>query len=188
MSDTTEVEDLTPAPLKFSVEIARTLSDGNYGSTQAKLYLQGEYAADANETQIAEAAGRLFMAAKVAVFDELGITYHVDTETMIVHEDAAPVTVARVAQALGGTTAPAAGAETSGIAIKNAKDLRDKGVAFEPLPEWAVQQINAAGVKVVFDNRTTRTGNQPWFKEAIARGALAVDGSSNAAAFWPPKD
>lgn len=54
-----------------------------------------------------------------------------------------------------------------------------------PIPSWAVAQFKAAGVTKVFDNRATKTGNQPWFK--TPKDAEKY-GEPSDKAFWPPRD
>lgn len=175
-----------PATLrKLSIEFARTVSDGNYGSLSAKAYVQGEVEFSDDLTEAMRELGSLFSAAKVAIFDELGVAYHLDDEG-VVREDEAAVTTARVAQALGGTQVSAPTTRTSyPFTIKNPDTASS-----EPIPDWAVEEIVAAGVASVFDNRNTKKGQQPWFKEAVKRGEMNVSGttdSMDALGFWPPK-
>lgn len=60
----------------------------------------------------------------------------------------------------------------------------NKEGAFGPFPDWAITQFKAAGVTKVFDNRATKTGNQPWFK--TPKDAEKY-GEPSDKAFWPPR-
>lgn len=67
----------------------------------------------------------------------------------------------------------------SGIQVLN------KDRSPEPIEPWALAQFKAAGVTKVFDNRTTKSGKQPWYKtpkDADKYGEPADKG------FWPPRN
>jgi hypothetical protein len=54
----------------------------------------------------------------------------------------------------------------------------------EPFEPWALAQFKAAGITKVFDNRSTKTGNQPWYK--TPKDAEKY-GEPSDKAFWPPR-
>lgn len=180
--------DGTPAVTthKVSVTFERKVTDGNYGSTAATVWVQGDYPAEATPQDVAIAAANLFSAAKSAVLDELGIEWSLDEQGMVREKitpfvSAAQATAA-VNRAMPGTTFTNA---SGGIRVMNAGK---EGVSTEPLPDWLVSQCRDSGITGVWDQRHTATGNQPHFREAVPRGATGHGKDGQPKGFWPPKD
>lgn len=177
MSETPEVKTHRKVGITFS----RKLSDGNYGGSEASAWVEGEVEIDATAATVAETLANLYTAAKAAVLDELGIQWHIDEETGLVRETvtpfvSAPQAAAAVERIMPGTT--------SSIRVMNAGK---PGVSNEPLPDWLVNECNKHGITAVWDQRHTATGNQPLFKEAVARGGVGHGKDGQPKGFWPPK-
>lgn len=170
---------------KISVVFARKLTDGNYGGFEARAYVEASVPADATEAQIAQELGAIFMPAAAAVFEQLGIAYHLDPDTQTLREDLKPVTEAQAAQRLSGgnTEQQPQGGGNGGSSIRVMNPSEQDG----PLPQWLIDEATKAGVTAVFDNRKTATGNQPKFKEAVARGGQGHGKDGAPKAFWAPK-
>jgi len=189
MSDAPEeTTEVVVSGNKFSIQFERSVSDGNYGSTKATVWLQGEVPVDADDTTLAEAAGRRLNVAAVTVFEHLGISSHFDADAGVVREDLAAVSAPRVQQALRGTpvATPGGGGGTGGLTIKNADEASP-----EPLPAWLLNEklIKDGTITAIYDRRLTRDAsrNQAWFAEAARKGeGHGKDGSAKG--FWPPKD
>lgn len=165
--------------LKLSVTYSRSVSDGNYGSIKAEAWVQGDIETGAAPAALTEKATMLLQTASVAVWDQLGISYHVDELTGLLVEDT-PAPKANVPQSLGGGGSSAPSGGGGGVRVMNPNDQQGE------LPGWLISAATAAGVTAVFDNRKTATGKQPLFKEAIARGAQGHGKDGEAKAFWAP--
>lgn len=184
----TDMEITTDQPIvvdgrKISVSYSRKVSDGNYGGWEAHAWVQGDAPESASPGDIAVLLGDLFVSAKAAVLDELGIPYKY--EEGYIREDGPLVDPAQaVARVIGAQPQPAGGDDggSGGIRVMNPKDQQG------PLPDWLINEASRAGVDAVFDNRKTATGRQPLFKEAIARGGTGHGKDGEPKAFWPPKD
>lgn len=173
-------EEVTKAEgLKVSATFSRSVSDGNYGSIKAEAWVQGEVPAGAAPADITEKATVLIQTAAVAVWDQLGISYHVDEVTGLLVEET-PAPKAQTPPQIGGGGGTNNGGGNGGIRVMNPNDQQGD------LPDWLVTAANAAGVTAVFDNRKTATGKQPLFKEAVARGARGHGKDGEAKAFWAP--
>lgn len=177
MSDDTTVDN----DRKISVSFSRKVSDGNYGTREATAWVQGDAPESATAGEISVLLADLFAAASVAVFDQLGITYEVD-ETATVKEVPTPTVQsaqAAVERAFGPTTAAPAGGD---IRVMNPNEQDG------PLPDWLVNSCGRDGITAVWDNRQKAKGTkQPWFKEAVARGAQGRGKDGEPKAYWPPK-
>lgn len=174
----TDIETTIENTRKLSVSFNRKVSDGNYGTIEATAWVQGDVPADSTPSSISLALGDLFIGAKAAVLEELGIAYQVDDEG-VVREMQAPVSVQQAKQAverqMGGTQ------DSGNIRIMNPNDASG-----EPLPAWLTTALAKDGVTAVFDNRLTATGKQPLFKEALARGATGHGKDGSAKGYWAP--
>lgn len=165
---------------KISVSFSRKISDGNYGTVDASAWVQGDASPDATAGEISVLLADLFAAASVAVFDQLGLTYEVD-ESAVVREVKQPTVQtaqAAVERSFGPTTSVPAG------------DLRVMNPAEQDgdLPDWLVRACAKDGVTGVWDNRQKAKGTkQPWFKEAVSRGATGHGKDGEPKAYWPPK-
>jgi len=181
MTDTTETALETR---KISVSFNRKISDGNYGGTEATAWVQGDVDAGASAQEIATELANLFSSAKAAVLDELGIEWNLDDQG-IVRETVTPfVSVPHAAAAVnrampGASAAPSAG----GIKVMNV----GKGASDQPLDDWLIKECEKLGITAVWDQRLTATGNQPHYKEAVARGATGHGKDGKAKGFWPPQ-
>lgn len=178
-----EVAEGTIDGNKVSITFERKVSDGDYGTITCRAWLENELPANVSPKDAAEKLGSLFRIAKVAVFDELGITYHYDTEANVIREDLATITANRAAQA---AAAPAKPNGTAGgvLTIANPEEASS-----EPLPEWIVDEATKDGVTRIYDRRLTRDAerNQPWFVEAVRKGAQGHGKDGKAKSYWPPK-
>lgn len=171
MSDETEVTTTR----KISVKFQRTVSDGNYGSTSAEVWVSGEVAADANTGDIAIAAGDLYTAAKHAVFTELGIEYDVDADLVLREK----ITVKPEQVRTSATPAEQNETPLYGIRIMNPAEASS-----DPIPAKVLDAAKRDGVTALFDNRLTKTGKQPDFKEAVSRGAQGHGKDGQAKGYW----
>lgn len=166
---------------KISVSFCRKVSDGNYGTIEATAWVQGDADPTATAGEISVLLADLFAAASVAVFDQLGITYEVDESAVVreVKQPTAHTAQAAVEKAFGPTTSVA---HTGDIRVMNPADQDGD------LPDWLVRACQKDGVTGVWDNRQKAKGTkQPWFKEAVARGAQGHGKDGEPKAYWPPK-
>ncbi len=172
------VTEVTTRKISFSFE--RNVSDGNYGGTKCSAWASGEVAADATVGEIAQSLGDLATAAVAAVLDQLGIPYEPDADAILREKfvpKAAPVTTATaVAQRALGTDD--ASLDGEGVRIMNPKD------STEPIPLAIRTRLAVDGVTAVFDNRNTKSGKQPDFKEAVARGGSGHGKDGSAKGYW----
>lgn len=178
----TDTADVRPENTrKISVAFARKVSDGNYGTSEARAWVEGYIHPDSGESQVAIELGGLFMAAAAAVFDQLGVAYHLDPDTQTLREDLKPLTEAQAAQRLSedGKGSPEGG--SSKVRVLNPENQDG------PLPQWLIDECERLGVIAVFDNRKSKTGNQPWFKEGVSRGQQGHGKDGSPKGFWPPK-
>lgn len=185
MSDTTEVADVSVANNKISVTFERKLSDGNYGTTGCTAWVQGDIPQGAPPQEVATAAANLFAAAKAAVLDELGIEWSLDDQG-IVRETVTPFVSQAHAQAAVNRTFAGTEQQTNSGSLR-VMNAGKEGVSTDPLPDWLIKDAAKAGITAVWDQRHTATGNQPHFKEAVARGAQGQGKDGQAKGFWPPK-
>lgn len=72
--DNTEIQ----GQLSLTVNILRKVSDGNYGGTEASIFLQRDYDRNATPGEVEAVAKEAFLLAKTLVLDELGIQYTVE--------------------------------------------------------------------------------------------------------------
>jgi hypothetical protein len=180
-----------------TVHYGRTVNDGNYGKTEAAVFVPFVYNDEGDNDAAIQAA---FVTAKLIVCDELGLKSKVD-DTGVVREDEA---IANVTAAFPGTTvAPAApqqpapqasyggGAPSGGTSpYKVFKRITDENGEKIGNPPWFEAQVQAANAKQganeteFWDNRARLPefggdGNPkaPWFK-GKNNGDVAV---------WPPR-
>lgn len=168
----------TPERLKLSATFSRSVSDGNYGTIKAEAWVQGDVAADAALNEITEKATMLAQAAAVAVWDQLGLSYHVDDTSGLLVEDT-PAPKASVPASVGS----AVPAQQSGGSVRVMNPNEQQG----DLPQWLIDQCARDGITAVWDNRSKATGKQPHFKEAVARGGVGKGKDGEPKAFWPPR-
>ena len=188
MSETEEVKTTR----KVGVTFSRKLSDGNYGGSEASAWVEGNVAIDANPAEIAEALGNLYTSAKAAVLDELGVEWHIDTDTGLVRETATPFVSTQHAQAaveraFTGTTSETP-STSGGIKVMN-EGKPEAGVG--PIDSWAIAAAKKDGITALWDNRGARAAepdrNLPAYKEAVARGATGHGKDGKPKGYWPPK-
>jgi len=175
--------DTTDNNRKISVSFSRKISDGNYGTIEASAWVQGDAPADMGAADVAALAGDLFMAASVAVFEQLGVEYEFDPEDGVVREK--PKATVQSAQAAverafpGTTNEPAGGGN---LRVMNPSDQDG------PLPDWLYTATAKDGVTGVWDNRRKAAGtNQPLFKEAVPRGGTGQGKDGQAKGYWAPR-
>ena len=175
--------DTTDNNRKISVSFSRKISDGNYGTIEASAWVQGDAPADMGEVDVAVLAGDLFMAASIAVFEQLDIEYEFNAEDGVVREK--PKATVQSAQAAverafpGTTTEPAGGGN---LRVMNPSDQDG------PLPDWLYTATAKDGVTGVWDNRRKAAGtNQPLFKEAVPRGGTGHGKDGQPKGYWAPR-
>ncbi len=174
----TDIDTTIDNARKLSVSFNRKVSDGNYGTIEATAWVQGDVPADASPGNVALALGDLFLGAKAAVLDELGIAYQVDDQG-VVRELVAPVSVK---QAQDAVQRQMGGSESNG----DVRVMNPNEASTDPIPDWALKAFARDGVTAVFDNRLTATGKQPLFKEAVARGGRGHGKDGTAKGYWAP--
>lgn len=181
MSDEAEKVKTTQ---RISVSFTRKLSDGNYGGWEATAWVEGEVPLDATQGERAEAVGKLFMPAKAAVLDELGIKWALDEETGVLAETSVPNAIAvATGQARTQQQPPPGGGGGGGLRIMN---VGQDGVSTDPIPGWLENATKKDGVTAVWDQRHTATGKQPLFKEAVPRGGVGKGKDGQAKGYWAP--
>lgn len=182
----TTTSDVVVAGNKITISFSRRKSDGDYGSTEATVWINNEIAADATPSQVAEKATKMFNVGAAAVLEQLGIAFHYDTDAGVLREDLAPAAPARVAQALGASpsqrTTPTA-ASTGGLRCKNPDEASG-----EPLPQWFIDEATKLPITDYFDRRLSRDAakNQPYFVEAARKGS-GKGKNGDPKSFWPPR-
>lgn len=166
----------TEQGLKVSVTFDRKVSDGNYGGMEARAWVEGEVARDADAATLAAKLQELFFTAKVVVLDELAVPY-VSDDNGVIREKASTAPLnpvvsneTRVEHAMG--------PQTHSIKIMNA----GKGASDEPLPDEVIEWATSKGFTAIYDNRLSRTGNQPHFKQALTKAQ--VDAKVKAEGYW----
>ena len=175
--------DTTDNNRKISVSFSRKISDGNYGTIEASAWVQGDAPADMGAADVASLAGDLFMAASVAVFEQLGVEYEFNPEDGVVREK--PKATVQSAQAaiekvFGPTTTEPSGG--GNLRVMNPSDQDG------PLPDWLYTATAKDGVTGVWDNRRKAAGtNQPLFKEAVPRGGTGQGKDGQAKGYWAPR-
>lgn len=178
MTQTYDIQDAPPAErVKISATFSRAISDGNYGTIKAEVWVQGDVAADATPTQVTEAQTLLLQTAAVAVWDQLGIDYEQDEITGLLVEKQVPkVSTPKV------DDTPKGGANSGGtVRVMNPNDQDGD------LPDWLIRECEKLGIGAVWDQRKSKTGNQPWFKEAVPRGGTGHGKDGSPKGFWPPR-
>ncbi len=170
-------EEITEVTLtrKVSVKFQRTVSDGNYGSNSAEVWISGEVPFEASTGDIALAVGDLFTAAKAAVLDELGIEYEPDADLILREKITVKPEQVRSAPPQANVNA----SSSDGIRIMNPAEASP-----DPIPAKVVNAAKADGVTALFDNRLTKTGKQPDFKESVARGSTGHGKDGSAKGYW----
>lgn len=185
MSEVIEVTEIA-GKKRISVSFTRKLSDGNYGGWEATAWIEGEVPTDATPQQIAEGAANLFLSAKAAVLDELGIKWGLDSDTGLVKETETPfvsaaATGAAVQRTMGGAGSSEAGNIQDGIKIMN---WGAEGVSTDPVPAKVLAEMKKDGITAIWDQRHTATGKQPQFKEAVPRGGTGHGKEGMAKGYW----
>lgn len=165
---------------KISVSFSRKLSDGNYGTTEASAWVQGDATSEATPGEISVLLGDLFAAAAVAVLDQLGVAYEIGEDGCVreTHQPAVQTAQSIVEKAFGPTTNVA---HSNDIRVMNPNDQQG------PLPDWLVRACQKEGITAVWDNRSKATGKQPHFKEAVPKDGTGHGKDGEPKAFWPPR-
>lgn len=169
---------------RISVTFERKVGYDNYGNATARAWIEGEIPWDADVMAAAVACGDLFNATAAAVFDQLGIEYEMDDNQVLREKKQPEVTltvVDQVRREFGATDENDSPQGIPGIRVMNPKDQQG------PLPYWLVAECERLGITAVWDQRKTATGNQPKFKEAVARGSQGHGKDGQPKGFWEPK-
>ena len=177
MSETND-NIITAERLKISATFSRSVSDGNYGSVKAEAWVQGEVSSDAAPAAITEATTVLLQTAAVAVWDQLGIDYHLDENRGLLVEDTPAPKVTTPKRDESPTPRPSSG---GAVRVMNPNDQDGD------LPDWLIRECEKLGIGAVWDQRKSKTGNQPWFKEAVPRGGTGHGKDGSPKGFWPPR-
>lgn len=174
--------DVVPDGHKISVVFERKISDGDYGGTTVRTYVEGAVPTDANEAQVAEKLAALFMPAVAAAFDQLGVDYTIE-DGQILRETLRVPAPKPQPRPSGTPGTQQHGAGNGSLRVMNpGYDPADH----DPIPPWLTVACARDGVTAVFDNRLTVTGNQPLFKEA-ARPPQGHGKNGDAKGYWLPK-
>lgn len=171
---------------KVTAHFSRKVSDGNYGGTEAAVWVEGNIGEGATAADIAREAARLFLPARTAVYDELGIEAEVD-ENGVLREQLTPfVSAAQAEQAVNrafGKTERQSSPRTSGLSIFN--QASRKWEPFTAAPEWLVERTSKLGVDRVFRQTKKDDPSFVYYKEG---GNSATHGENGEpAVFFPPK-
>lgn len=173
-------ENIDPTPKRrVSVTFERKLGYDGYGNAVARAWIEGEIPWDTDIQSASLACADLFAAASAAVFDQLGIEYKMGDDGVI-RETKTPIVSTSTPNG-GQQNGHDDGAPLPGIKVMNPAD------AMGPLPQWLIDDCNKLGITAVWDQRGTATGNQPKFKEAVARGARGHGKDGQAKGFWEPR-
>lgn len=166
---------------KISVSFTRKISDGNYGIIEAAAWVQGDAPTDATTGAVSLLLGDLFLAAKAAVLDQLGIEYEMDAEQGVLIEKQSANVIATATAAAHAITNTHSSSSVS-VRVMNPSDQDG------PLPDWLLNDCGRLGITGVWDNRKKAIGTkQPWFKEAVAKGAAGNGKDGEPKAWWPPR-
>jgi len=76
-----------PGVLRHTVGFGRKRSDGNYGGTDATIFLQFEMPSEAPLADVLQKADEVWDVAAAAVFERLGVAYEIDPDSGRVTED-----------------------------------------------------------------------------------------------------
>lgn len=171
---------------KITAHFSRKLSDGNYGGSEAAVWVEGNIGADATAADIANEAARLFLPARTAVYDELGIEARQD-ENGLLRESLTPyVSTAQAEQAVnrkfGQTTREPA---RRGLSVYN--NATRSWESFDDAPEWLVTKAADVGVDRVFRNTKRDDPNFVYYTEGSARKGEGHGSNGEPYAFWPPR-
>lgn len=171
---------------RISVSFKRSISDGNYGSTEGWANAQAEVPQDADVEAVAAAQADLFAACKAAVLDELGIPFVLD-ENGVVREKVVAAVTRTDAPNGGGTSSDAlsrvdaaTGSGGHQLRVMNPDDLGG-----QEIPDWLIAKTQRDGVNSVWYNGHKATGNQPHWRQALSKQQR--DAGTDAIAYWPPK-
>lgn len=189
MSDNTSID-----PHKISISFSRKISDGNYGSIEATVWVSHDMpnCDDFDANRAISVAQDMFNAAKIASFEQLGIEYEYDAETSTITEkvNAVPnidVAAAAAARVLGATEVSAQNTpNNSGTTLRVMNPADQDG----PLPDWLYNATSRDGVTAVWDNRKVAAAsekNLPLFKEAVARGTQGHGKDGAPKGYWAPR-
>ena len=172
-----------PENIKISATFSRSISDGNYGSFKAEAWVQGDVPAGSTPQVVSEKATELLQTAAVAVWDQLGLTYHLDESVGLLTEDVqAPKATVPPTLGSGGSSTGSTGSSGGGsVRVMNPADQEGD------LPGWLISACARDGITAVWDNRRKATGTQPLFKEAVARGATGHGKDGEPKAYWAPR-
>jgi hypothetical protein len=179
------MSDDTLKTRKIGVTFQRKLSDGNYGGTEASAWVEGNVPDDAGAQAVAEALANLYASAKAAVLDELGIEWAIDPDTGAITEKSVPqVQQIQTPKPHGGGGTP----QQSGDGVVDG--VRIMNYTGQDIDQWAINSAKRDGIGAIWDNRATAQAsdkNLPWYKEAVARGAVGHGKDGQAKGWWPPK-
>jgi hypothetical protein len=170
--------EATPETRKVSVTFERKQGLDDYGNVVARVWIEGSVPWDASDVEAAAEATRLFAAAKVAVYDELGIEVFMDGQGIFREKHTPKV------QATQSQGEKAARRELGAF---DAKGLEVHGELKEDVPDFVVEICQAAGVTGVWAN-DGRYG--PFYKEFVPKGEqpkLGVDSQGRSVIISKPK-
>ena len=186
MASTVAVEP-TVNGYKVTAHFSRKVSDGNYGGTEAAVWVEGSIGPDATAAEIAFEAARLFMPARTAVYDELGIETQLEEETGLLRESVTPfVSAAQAEQAVNRKFGGSTPVSNNQKAVKVYDYAAKAWVEDHDLPEWVTEPAARLGIDRILRNTKKDDKNYEYYKEAGNNATHGKDGEPYM--FWPPKD
>ena len=160
--------------LTHTVHFARKASDGNYGTTEAGLFIQFATSIETSADEIIEAAGGAFATGMAIVFDRLGLDYELNEEGNVVEiiNVGAAATPARVEKSFAGAPAAQAATETSGATGVGATppfDRMTKDAGEKNLNKSWAKARHQANPNEFWDNTEKPDWNGPDFTHKDSR-------------------
>lgn len=169
---------------KISVTFERKVTDGDYGGTTARAWLEDEIASDASSNDIVQSMSNLFAACKVAVLDELGIPFIMD-DNGVVREKSVPVVTRNDAPKGVATDAASRIDHAFGSTNHQVRIMNPDDYSGGDMPDWLIEKCAKDGVTAIWYNGHKATGNQPHWREALSKDKR--DAGVEAKAYWPPR-
>ena len=149
---------------KGTVSYEKKVNDGNYGSDQWQVFVQFDWAPDADAEEFLAQAREATNLAALVVFERLNLDFYKD-DSGVIRQVLQEFPGATVEPATGGATAstPAAPPFTEEQIKALTKGTDEYKDAQRANREWG-EARKAAAPSEFFDNRATKTGNQPDYR------------------------
>lgn len=162
------------ANFKGTFSFEHKVSDGNYGSNQYGIFVQFDYAPEADIEEFLAAAREAANWAKMACYEAAGKEFYRDDSGVVreVLQQFPGAVVEQGALSAGASDIPAAPPYTeeqvNAMSGDEAKDAK------RAVKEWAAAR-HGAFPSEFFDNRATKTGNQPDYRHKKFKHAVLWD-------------